>query len=726
MTFIKKQLNRLALLAGLMSAAAFTAMVSPDPEEGMYPLSEIHKIDLNKAGLKINPLEVYNPHGVSLVDALVNVGGCTGSFVSPDGLVITNHHCAFGAVQAASSVENDYITNGFLAKTRGEEIEAKGMMCQITESYEDVSDKILSSVAGVEDLAKRTETIRRKMKELAAEAEAKDKSIRASVSEMFEGQTYVLFRYKTIKDVRIVYVPPRSIGEFGGESDNWVWPRHTGDFSFVRAYVAPDGSPAPYSKDNVPYKPKKYLKINPDGVDEGDFVFILGYPGRTFRHKPSQFLEFQQKYQLSYISDLYDFQISTMENMGKNDPDLAIRFAARIKGLANVTKNYKGKLKGLRQLSLVEHKKDEEKKLQAFIDSKPELKEKFGNVLQETDKVYQEIMKHAGRDLWLGQIYRASTLLRLADNALDYQLETSKPDASRKSAFMEKNLPDFHKNIPVLYGSMSVEADRIFLKRMMMDAAKLPQESRIKAVDNVIKGKDAEKAINEFVDNALNNNPLARQEYFMELTRKPYNEVAALDNALIKFDLDLREQFKEAEEENNRIDGALDKLSAQLTEAKRLWKKTSFIPDANSTLRLTYGYVRGYSPADAVYYSPVTTLQGIIEKSWQGGDYEIPAKLRELFAKKDFGRFYSKKAKGLPVGILYNMDTTGGNSGSPVLNAKGEMIGVNFDRAYEATINDYAWSEDYSRSIGVDIRYVLWVTEKIGGAGFLLQEMGVK
>ncbi|MCU7511222.1 MAG: S46 family peptidase [Ignavibacteria bacterium] len=733
MFLFNKYRKTFLLIIGIVSISFFAAKAvpekplpekgMPDLDEGMYPLSEIHNIALKQAGLRVDPLEVYNPNGISLVDALVNVGGCTGSFISGEGLIITNHHCVFGALQAASTLEHDYIENGFKASAKEEEIEAKGLSCRITDSYEDVSAKILKAADGITDPAEKSRAMEKKRIELVKEAESKDKTIRAEVSEMFEGQTYVLFRYRLIRDVRIVYVPPRSIGEFGGESDNWVWPRHTGDFSFVRAYVAKDGSPAPYSKDNVPFKPKKFLKVNPNGVNEEDFVFILGYPGRTFRHKPSEFLEFQEKYQLPYISELYDFQIAAMEKMGENNHELAIRFASRIKGLANVTKNYKGKLKGLRSLSLVDKKRREEKDLQAFIDNDPSLKAQYGSVLPETEKAYKSMFRTAKRDLWMGQIYRSSTLLRLADLAIDYAIDAKKPESERKQAYL--NMPELKKNISVIYGTFGLEADKVFLKRMLQDASEFPEGSRISSVDKIAREKGNAKAIDEYIEKAFNNNRLSDVEYFLKLLTKSYDELVSLNNPIITLALDLRKEASSYEDEKRALEGTLDELSARLIEVKRLWQKKSFIPDANSTLRLTYGHVRGYSPADAVYNSPFTTLQGVIEKSYLGGEYRIPEKLRELYENKDFGRFYSEKAKGLPVALLYDMDTTGGNSGSPIMNAYGELIGVNFDRTYEATINDYAWNEDYSRSIGVDIRYVLWVTQKIGGADFILSELGV-
>src|SRR5690606_9301164 len=273
-------------------------------DEGMFPLSDLDRAGLRQAGLKINEADIYNPGHVGLVDALVRVGGCTGSFVSPDGLIITNHHCAFSAVQLASTPANDYLKNGFVADTRQKEIQAQGLTIRITDSYEDVSDRILQAVSTIKDPAERIRNIQELQRQIAREAEDQDPTIKAEVSEMFIGKSYVLFRYKTIEDVRLVYIPSQNIGEFGGETDNWVWPRHTGDYAFLRAYVAPDGSAAAYSPNNVPYQPKNHLKVNPQGVEEEDFVFILGYPGRTFRHRPAQYITYQEQYLLPYVSEL--------------------------------------------------------------------------------------------------------------------------------------------------------------------------------------------------------------------------------------------------------------------------------------------------------------------------------------------------------------------------------------------------------------------------------------
>jgi hypothetical protein len=698
--------------------------VAPVPEEGMYPLSEMNNIDLKKAGLKINPKEIYNPKGVSLIDALVSLGGCTGSFVSPDGLIITNHHCAFGAISAASTPEKNYLHDGFSAKTRAEEIPNRGGICRIMESYEDVSDKILKAVENISDPVERIQAIAKKRKEIADAATDRAKSIEGQVSEMFIGKTYVLFKYKTIRDVRLVYAPPRAIGEFGGETDNWVWPRHTGDFSFLRAYVAPDGSSAAFSKDNVPYKPKKYLKVNPKGAEEGDFLFILGYPGTTYRHRPSQFVDYQYKYQLPYVSDIYEFQINTMIGISKGDAALELKYASRIKGLANTMKNYKGKIEGLRKIQLVEQKKQEEVLMKKFIEGDAKMKKLYGSLFEDLDREYSKLMKIAQASLFYGTGISSSSVLGTAVALADFASEISKPEKDRKAAYKETSLEGTKTALINRAGNFDVKVENPLLLKVLKDALKFEASSRINALYNALGSNTNEQGVENLVNNVLMKSAAADKEKMKELLAKSPAEIA--NDPIVKFGKEASEQRTYVDGENQKINGNLNKLLAQFVDAKAAFKNKSFIPDANSTLRLTYGHVKGYTPSDATYYKPITTLDGVIEKSYSGGDFVIPEKLKELYDKKDYGPFYSKKAKGLPVAILYDMDTTGGNSGSPILNAYGEIIGVNFDRAYSATINDYAWNESYSRSIGVDMRYVLWVTMKFNEGGFLLKEMGVK
>lgn len=694
-------------------------------DEGMYPISEIHKLRLNAKGLKIDPKEVYNPEGTSLIDAIVQVGGCTGSFVSPEGLVLTNHHCAFGAVQAISSKDTDYITDGFLATKRSEERPARGYTVRITESYRDVSREVLSAVSGAVDIAERSKAIEKRINELVKEAEQGNPGKRVSVSEMFAGRTYVLFVYAFFRDVRLVYVPPRSIGEFGGENDNWVWPRHTGDFSFLRVYVAPDGSSAEYSPDNVPFKPKKYLPVQPRGVDEGDFVFILGYPGRTFRHRTSHYLDYEEHYRMPYLANLYEWQIGIMEEMGKDDRALAIKFDSRIKGLANVMKNYRGKLQGMRRLQLVEQKRGEEKALQDFIEADPTRHRTYGTVLADIGAVYKEITANAESEAVLGSLASSAMMLATATTIVTAADELRKADDERMSAYMEKNYARTKESVLNRLADFHEPTDKIFLREFLLQASSLPENQRLAGLEALVGGAPNEAAIDAFIERAYAATLLKNRAELAKALDDPAKALEPRADPLLSLAESLKADVAAMRARRERQDGALNRLYGLLVDVKEQWKKTAFIPDANSTLRLTYGYVKGYSPADATMLSPITTLRGVLEKTTGQEPYNTPERVLDLAKRKEYGRFAHPRLGDVPVALLYNLDTTGGNSGSPLINAHGELVGVNFDRAWEATINDYAWSDSYSRSIAVDVRYVLWVTQNVGGAQFLLNEMGV-
>lgn len=707
--------------------AFILGMIPASPEEGMYPLSEIDKVDLVKAGLKIDPKEVYNPDGISLIDALVNVGGCTGSFISDKGLIITNHHCAYGSIARASTVEKNYLENGFHAASLEEEIPALGNSCRILESYQDVSAEILDAVKNITDPSLRAQTIAKKSREIAGAASNEEESIVADVSEMFAGKTYVLFKYRIIRDVRLVYAPPQSIGNFGGETDNWAWPRHTGDFSLLRAYVAPDGKAATYSKENVPFKPKKFLKVNPEGVEENDFVFILGYPGRTFRHRPSQYIKYQQDYLLPYISETYDFAIKTLQDISKGDKELELAVASRIKGLANTMKNYKGKLKGLKKINLVAQKEAEDKLLNDFINSNPELKKTYGNLLDQINQVFVSVNDNAEADLWFRQTISMSPTISLGNFIFNHSEEMQKPENERSPQYQEKNLKQTINRAVGSFISQNAKFEQIMLAKLIKDAGAFKSTSRIMALDQIFASSNySSLAISDFINNTILASKIRDTEYFNSLLTRTPDELKALNDPFISFVYELRNQNLALLKLNERNEGQLNKLYGDLVDVKMIWKKTNFIPDANSTLRLTYGYIKGYSPADATYMEPFTTIDGIIEKNATGGEeFAIPDKLKSLYESKDFGKYLSKKRNNLPIAMLYNMDTTGGNSGSPILDAYGRLIGVNFDRAFEATINDFAWNESYSRSIGVDIRYVLWVLDKFSGAKNILTEIGI-
>lgn len=694
-------------------------------DEGMFPLSDLDRAGLRQAGLKISEADIYNPGQVGLVDALVRVGGCTGSFVSPDGLIITNHHCAFSAVQLASTPANDYLKNGFLADTRAKEIQAQGLTIRITDSYEDVSDRILQTVSTVTDPAERIRTIQELQRQIAREAENQDPSIKAEVSEMFIGKSYVLFRYKTIEDVRLVYIPSQNIGEFGGETDNWVWPRHTGDYAFLRAYVAPDGSAAAYSPNNVPYQPKKHLTVNPEGVEEEDFVFILGYPGRTFRHRPAQYIAYQERYLLPYVSELYDFQNQQMALAGENDKATELRLATRIKRNANVMKNYRGKMKGLRNIDLVASKTTEDRELAAFIAANPELRTRYGTLMDDIDAHYRTVYSDAQLDLWYAQVYGSSSLLQVARilNTLRNLVANAAPE--QRQRLLDLNRERAAQNIRSVYAAYHPDVDASLLARMFEDGVQLTGPNRVEALTQV--GITDPTHAGSAARELLAKSKLADTSYVLNDLLNDANTLLALNDGLVELHQALAAEMDIRRPEMERREGELNKLMGDYVAVKEQYLDRAFIPDANATLRLTFGYIRGYSPADATYMHPFTTVRGMLEKGRTGDEvFDYPAAIRQAWEARDFGSYIKEDMGDVPVNILYNMDTSGGNSGSPIMNAYGELIGVNFDRAYDATINDFAWNEQYSRSIGVDIRYVLWIADKVDKAHFVLDEMGIK
>lgn len=694
-------------------------------DEGMYPISEIRKLNLRAKGLQLDAEQIFSMDSIGLAHAIVRVGGCTGSFVSSEGLILTNHHCAFGAVQNASSVDNDYIKNGFLAKTRQEEIPAKGYTARILESYRDVSAEVLGAVNDSMEWSLRTRTIATKMRLIAANEEKQNPGKFSEVSEMVIGQKYMLFVYAILRDIRLSYVPPRSIGEFGGEEDNWVWPRHTGDFSFMRAYVAPDGSPAGYSKDNVPYKPKKFLKVNYEGADENDFVFILGYPGRTFRHRTADFMQYEEEVRLPYVAQLYDWQIGVMESMGKKDHAVEILLAARIKSLANITKNYSGKLVGMKRISLVDQKKGVDLALQSFIGQDPARQQKYGTVIGDIRAVYEEMTKRSQNELTLDYLFASSKLLNVYYQLNHTITELQKPDSLRQPAFQSKNWEQTRQKLLDLFKQYHEPTDQAFLTEMLVRAAQLSADQKIAPIDDALKGKTSQDQISEWVRKSFVKAKIRSSADLDVFLKKSPQEMAKIKDPLMELARGLTPIMAALREAKERREGALNKYYGLYAEAKQMYLKSDFVPDANITLRFTYGVIRGYAPADATQYTPFTTATGVADKSTGTEPFDAPKKLLDLFKTKEFGPFKHKRLNNLPVAMLYNTDTTGGNSGSPVLNAKGELVGLNFDRTFEATINDYAWSEAYSRSIGVDVRYVLWVTSQFGGAGHLLTEMNV-
>ena len=691
-------------------------------DDGMFPMSELPRLNLRERGIELTAEQLFNSSDISLVDGICRVNGCTGSFVSGDGLIITNHHCAFDAIQKASTRKRDLLNDGFIAQQRQQEIPAPDYQVRITENYRDISAEVLAAVQEGMTFLERTKAIDKRRKELEILAEKENPGLRAEVAEMFAGRSYVLFLYTYLKDVRLVFAPPASVGNFGGEVDNWEWPRHTGDFSFMRAYTAPDGSSATYSKDNIPFRPKRFIQVAPEGVDEGDAVFLLGYPGRTARHRTASFLHYEQNVRLPLTVELYQWQISEMETAGSTDRAVAIKHASRAKSLANVEKRSRGQLQGMTRAKIPQTRLLQEADLQQFIDSDPQRKQKYGTLLKDLAAVYEEMSLAGALEIHLNQLRQACRAAAFGFFVIDAVSERAKPDLERETSFMDRNFAQSTQEIRVSMTDWHPPTDQIMLTGMLQRLSGISGATQVSGLQDLL---NQPERIPETAATLISQTRLGDQAFVEECLMKTPAELATVNDPLLQLLRTLYPEYLKLRELDKTREGKLNQLYGSLIEIKQQFLSSRFVPDANATLRFTSGHVRAYSPADAVVRTPVSTLKGVIEKTTGIEPFVTPEAVLKKYAAGEFGRFVHPRLGQVPVAILYDTDTTGGNSGSPVLNSKGHLVGVNFDRCFEATINDFAWNQDYSRSIGVDIRYVLWITGTVYEARHLLTEMGV-
>lgn len=679
--------------------------------EGMFPLNYLNEKQLRGAGLKLKAKEIYNPNGIALTNALVKIGGCTGSFVSSEGLVITNHHCVYGGVANLSTAENNYLENGFTASNRELELPID-MPIRITQSYEDVSSKVLSGINDNTDAETRAKTIAQNIKQIVTDESAKNNALSYEVSEMFVGKSYTLFRYFMIKDVRLVYAPPASIGQFGGDTDNWEWPRHGGDFSLVRAYIGKDGKSATYSKENIPYKPAKHLKINPKGTKENDFVFIMGYPGRTFRHESAPYMQFQQKLQLPMTQNFYAWYIKKMYDLSEGNEAKRLAFAGEIQSLENVEKNYRGKIQGLQRTNIVQLRLDEDRAMQSMIEKEPDLS-KYRELIPKIQKIWQFREEAASKRFYMNWLLNFCNPFYLAQEIVATKEELAKnADPQKENEILNK----FKSRVLKNYSIVDKELEKATLAELLTRLIKVDPEMNAVLEGNLPQQYAAEASKTAFFDTST----------VLTLLRSNPKSLLSSENTMLQVVEKVYKVYLETESNWQSSELSLKSLMPQYITVREKFKKNQFIPDANSTLRLTYGYIKRYSPNDAEIHMPYTTLQGVLEKANSRADYKMKQQLVDNLRIDNIPSFFKDKRSGkVIVNFLYNLDTTGGNSGSPVLNNKGELIGINFDRSFTATINDYAWNDNYSRSIGCDIRYVIFVMKYIGKADHLLKEMGI-
>ncbi len=702
------------LLLAFVAAAAFI------PDEGMFAPDQISKLPLKKRGLKISPSELYDPDKPSISDAIVRVnigtgGFGTGEFVSRQGLILTNHHVGFDALVEASTPERDLAGDGFSAKSRSDELPAKGYSAIITDRVENVTSKVLAGTEGLDGDAKDSK-VAANIAALEAAAVERTPGTTVSVQELDEGYYYYLYQTRTLNDIRVVYAPPRSIGFFGGDPDNFEWTRHTGDFTFLRAYVGPDGSPAEYSPDNVPFEPKRSLQISLAGIDEGDFVMVMGYPGGTTRFRESATINYAEQVNFPFIAEYVETWSETLSNIAAEEPDKAIEFEAQIFNLNNAAKLYAGNVEAMTRTHIVERRRQQESEIMRWIAADPARKEKYGDLFGRINAVAEKYYRTSARNRAI-QIF-PSTSSTIALSAAYLAVNSVIGGGPELTAERKEQIKgSFEGWEPALEREMIA----FFLRRF--DA--LPQGQRFAPVDALfqeLEGRMRREAEHAFADRVVDEfgSPekiFAVYESSPESLRKKYPRLVELALSLKA----AKTQFAESTAEFNEEIAPLRLLYIKALNESGMGE---IYPDANSTLRFSFGNVKGYSPREAVTYHPFTTLAGVLEKDRGTEPFLVTEELKELFRKKDYG-VYGKNGT-MPVNFLSDTDIIGGNSGSPVMNGRGEQVGIVFDGNYEGLGNDMFFDPARGRTIAVDIRYVLFITEKLGKSGWILDEMDVK
>jgi len=699
------------------------AFISLHSEEGMWTLDQLEKLNLKKKGLKISISEIYNPNGISLTNAIVLLGGGTSELISENGLLLTNHHVAFGAVQRASTKGKDYLTNGFLAKNYGEEIQGHGTSASLLQYSKDISKIILKTGSELKDPLEREKARERKIKEITDKIEKGKFDIKASVAKMYSGKQYVLEVYKRFDDVRVVFMPPGAIGNYGGDIDNWMWPRHTGDFAFMRIYMAPDGSGRKYNKENIPYKAKKWLKIAKDGLKDGDFTFIMGYPGFTTRYRTSNSLLYTLDLYYPNAIKIFKETINILEKVGNKSKITKIKVSGLSKGLNNAMKNWQGKIDGMHRTDFINKRMKFENELMEFLKKDKNLYKKYGKVLDRIKSEYEKKRKTYVYDLNLGLGTRLNgTLMGIASSIYGTVMERAKPKKERNPSFSEKSIKRMVSRLHYGYMSYDESADKALFKAGLRRLNILKGDQRIKGLEFILKGGNT--AIDKFVDDAFSKTKLNDVNFAKKLFYEKQKELLSINDPLINLASKLYPETEVLRKRNEKFSAVITELRKDYINALYAWKGSNMYPDANRTIRFTYGAVEGYNPKDAVSYAPFTTLKGVIEKDTGKKPFDMPSKLEDLYNKKDFGQWCSKTLKDVPVAFTHKCDITGGNSGSPVMNSKGELIGIAFDGNYEAMTGDMQYDPKLQRTISVDIRYVMFITEKFAKATNILKELG--
>ncbi len=686
-------------------------------DEGMWLPHQMKDLNLKELGLRMDPEDLYKKDGTGLMSAVVHLGGGTGEFVSPKGLILTNHHVAYGAIQRASSKEKDYLTHGFLAETIKEEIPAPGYIADVLLGYQEVTAEVLSAVRPNMSYKDKYKAIEKRKKTIIARAERKGKDIRCTLREMYSGNQYYLFTFKRLNDLRLVYAPPSAIGHVGGDVDTWLWPRHTGDFTCIRAYVSPDGSAADYSPANVPYSPKAFLRVSPQGARPGDFTFVMGYPGRTFRNQTLAELQYDIR-QLAKRKDFYEEVAAFFEKAEKDDREIQIKYASKVRGLNNSIKNREAKLKGMKAVGILDQKRAQMAEFSrqqqgTILTEIAAFMEKYGDFREKQDRLSNIVDRRLGSAV----ISLGYTIYRVA-------VEGQKSDMERDPRYQQRNLPLIKMRMQLAERGYHPEVERAYIKYQFKKMLDTPVEAVPAAFKELLSKKSA-AAVDEYVDHLFDHTQLMNPEARQKMLGMNLRRLRQLKDPIIELAANLEKELQTLREEEKAIDQEYADLKKAYIGAWLKMKGGILAPDANGTIRFTYGPVEGYRPRDAVYFTPITTLTGVIEKEQEEFPFRVPEKLKELYQKKDYGPYADSQTGKMPVCFLNTTNVTGGSSGSPALNARGEQVGIVFDMTYESVIGDYYIVPELQRTIMVDIRYVLFVTHKFAGALHIIRELGL-
>ena len=720
MKSVKRPFLSLVLIAAVLFTAVPFAFASPD--EGMFTPEQIAKLPLKGRGLKIKPIDIYNPAGGGLTDAVLRLSiGCTAEFVSPEGLILTNHHCGFEALVAASTPSKDLVETGFNAGGHAGEIPAKGYSILLTHRIEDVSSKIK---AGTENLAGAdlAAAIKKNSETLQAAEQAKaptGSTIR--IQAIDSGYFYYLYQTSEVKDIRVVYAPPRNIGVYGGDPDNFEWTRHTGDFTFLRAYTAPDGSPAEYSPSNVPYKSKKFMTLNIGGLKDNDFVFVLGFPGGTTRYRESQSIEYARDANFPFLAKWLRSLGNALKLIGSTDEAKRIAFQADIANFDNSRKLFEGGARRLRLANVVQQRQFEEGRLAQWIAANPERQKKYGTVFAELKSLSEETNATAKRDVIIRRFPDANSMPVFGQvfSAVAFTSIPGKMLKDSEKAAKQKEIETAYKNREPVY---EFEMLKFFLKAF----DDLPAGQKFKPAEDIFGSltgparRAAEAAFADTIANGEYASPASVAGLYGPRTMefKPERE------KILGFARGLADERQALAARTQKFAGNIDRLRVLYMQAMTEMKGTgTTYPDANFTMRFSFGNVKGYQSREAEFRTPFTTLKGMIEKDTGEIPFDAPQKLKDLQAAREFGRYGSGDSVGL--NFLSTTDIIGGNSGSPILNGNGEQVGLCFDGNFEGLGNDFYYDPDVNRTISVDIRYVLFIADKFGGAGYLLNEMKI-